>query len=136
MGCPPHPPSQPSPRKGEKGDSTLLSPSAATAAVRAPFSPVRGEGGRRPDEGVALAVSVYSTQTVVLGGLISGQESRNKDSVPGVNKIPLIGDLIGSTNNTARRNELIVFITPQIIQSGQDAATVSEELRSKMKLFE
>ena len=85
---------------------------------------------------VNSTVSVYSTQTVVLGGLISGQETKDKDSVPLVNKIPVIGDLIGRTDNRARRSELIVFITPQIIQSGKDASSVSEELRSKMKLFE
>lgn len=84
---------------------------------------------------ITSKVSVYSTQTVVLGGLISGQDNRLHDSVPGLNKIPLLGKLIGKTDNTSRRNELIVFITPQIIQDGQDASKVSEELRSKMKLF-
>lgn len=84
---------------------------------------------------ITSKVSVYSTQTVVLGGLISGQDSRQKDGVPGVNKIPLLGNLIGKTDNSAKRNELIVFITPQIIQNGEDASRVSEELRAKMKLF-
>lgn len=84
---------------------------------------------------VASKVSVYSTQTVVLGGLISGQDNRQRDSVPGVNKIPLLGDLIGKTDNSSKRNELIVFITPQIVEDGEDAARVSEELRAKMKSF-
>jgi general secretion pathway protein D len=78
-------------------------------------------------------VSVPSSQTVLLGGLISGQESRQKDGVPGVNRIPIIGDLIGKTDNSAKRNELIVFITPTIIEDGEDASRVSEELRQKMK---
>ena len=51
------------------------------------------------------------------------------------NKIPLLGGLIGKTDNSSKRNELIVFITPQIIQDGEDASRVSEELRAKMKLF-
>lgn len=84
---------------------------------------------------ITSKVSVYSTQTVVLGGLISGQDSREKNGVPGVNKIPLLGGLIGKTDNSSKRNELIVFITPQIIQDGEDASRVSEELRAKMKLF-
>ncbi len=84
---------------------------------------------------VTSKVSVYSTQTVVLGGLISGQENRQRDSVPGVNKIPLLGDLIGKTDNSSKRNELIVFITPQVVEDGEDAARVSEELRAKMKSF-
>jgi general secretion pathway protein D len=84
---------------------------------------------------ITSKVSVYSTQTVVLGGLISGQDSRLRDSVPIVNKIPVIGDLFGKTDNSAKRNELIVFITPQIVRDGEDASRASEELRAKMKLF-
>jgi general secretion pathway protein D len=84
---------------------------------------------------ITSKVSVYSSQTVVLGGLISGQDNRRRDSVPVVNKIPVIGDLFGKTENTSRRNELIVFITPQIIRNGEDASHASEELRAKMKLF-
>jgi type II secretory pathway component GspD/PulD (secretin) len=38
---------------------------------------------------------------VVLGGLISGQESREKDGVPGINKIPILGDLIGKTDKSS-----------------------------------
>ncbi len=84
---------------------------------------------------VASTVSVQSSQTVVLGGLISGQESREKDGVPGINKIPIFGDLIGRTDNSAARNELIIFITPEIIRNPEDASNVSQELRAKMKLF-
>ena len=82
---------------------------------------------------ITSKVSVPSSQTVLLGGLISGQDSRQRDSVPGVNRIPILGDLIGKTDNTAKRNELIVFITPRIIQDGEDASQVSDELRNKMK---
>jgi general secretion pathway protein D len=85
------------------------------------------------DRSVSSMVSVASGQTVVLGGLISGQDSRDKNGVPIVNKIPIIGDLVGSTENNFQRNELVVFITPQVIQNGQDASRVSEELRDKMR---
>ena len=82
---------------------------------------------------ITSKVSVPSSQTVLLGGLISGTESREKDGVPGVNRIPILGDLIGKTENSAKRNELIIFITPQIIEDGEDASRASEELRNKMK---
>ncbi len=82
---------------------------------------------------IASKVSVPSSQTVLLGGLISGSETRQKDGVPGANRIPILGDLIGKTDNSAKRNELIIFITPQIIGDGEDASRASEELRNKMK---
>ncbi|MFL5259366.1 MAG: type II secretion system secretin GspD [Hyphomicrobiales bacterium] len=84
---------------------------------------------------VTSTVSVYSDQTVVLGGLISGQLNYTRDSVPIVNKIPLIGDIIGDTSKTGKRTELVVFITPRVIKDSIDASIVSEELRSKMKLL-
>ena len=82
---------------------------------------------------VTSTVSVYSSQTIVLAGLISGQVSYGKKSVPIVNRVPLIGDLIGSTDSTARRNELVVFITPRVIRDSVDASIISQEIRTKMK---
>ena len=67
--------------------------------------------------------------------MTSAHPGANWNGVPGVNKIPLLGGLIGKTDNSSKRNELIVFITPQIVQDGEDASRVSEELRAKMKLF-
>lgn len=78
-------------------------------------------------------VSVNDQQTVLLGGLISGAEDGTRTTVPGSDKVPVIGDLIGTTDNTARRTELIVLITPKIIRDGKDAARESQELRNKMK---
>ena len=46
-----------------------------------------------------------------------------------------LGDLIGKTDKSSKRNELIIFITPQIVQDAGDASTVSQELRAKMKSF-
>ena len=78
-------------------------------------------------------VSVNDQQTVLLGGLISGQEEGVRNSVPGANKVPVLGKVLGTTSNTAKRTELIVFITPKIIRNGEDASRESQELRDKMK---
>lgn len=82
---------------------------------------------------ITSKVSVNDRQTVLLGGLITGQEERDKKTVPGTNRVPLIGDLIGSTANGAKRTELIVFITPKIIRNGEEASRESQDLRDKMR---
>ena len=82
---------------------------------------------------VTSKVSVNDQQTVLLGGLISGIEDRTRDTVPGADKVPILGKLIGTTDNNAQRTELIVFITPKIIHNGEDAARESQDLRDKMK---
>ncbi len=82
---------------------------------------------------ITSKVSVNDRQTVLLGGLITGQEERDRQTVPGANKVPVLGDLVGSTEKSGKRTELIVFITPRIIRNGEEAARESQELRDKMR---
>jgi general secretion pathway protein D len=82
---------------------------------------------------IASTVSVYSGQTVALGGLISEQNNSGKNNVPLINRIPYVGDLIGKTDIERKRTELIVFIKPQVVRNGRDASRVSEDLRSKLR---
>ncbi len=82
---------------------------------------------------VTSKVSVNDQQTVLLGGLISGMEDRTRETVPGADKVPILGKLVGTTDNNAQRTEIIVFITPKIIRNGEEAARESQDLRDKMK---
>jgi general secretion pathway protein D len=82
---------------------------------------------------IASTISVYSGQTVVLGGLISEQDNTDKKSVPLVNRVPIVGDLLGSNSVERRRTELIVFISPQVIRNSEDASRLSHEMRDKLR---
>jgi general secretion pathway protein D len=82
---------------------------------------------------VKSAISVASGQMVLLAGLISETQSASRSGVPVLDQIPLIGGAFGSTGKSTARTELIIFIRPQIIRDGADAAMVAEELRTKMR---
>ena len=82
---------------------------------------------------ITSKVSVNDRQTVLLGGLITGQEENERKTLPGADRIPILGDLAGSTAKEGRRTELIVFITPKIIRNGEEAAQESQDLRTQMK---
>lgn len=102
------------------------------------LSAVQGDNGvgdnpKFTQRSLTSKVSVNDQQTVLLGGLIAGAEDRARNTVPGADKVPLLGKLVGTTENGAQRTELIVFITPKIIRNGQDAARESQDLRDKMK---
>ncbi len=84
---------------------------------------------------ITSRVNVRSGQTVVLGGLIQDNDTRNKEKVPLLGDIPVLGELFSSTNNTTARTELLVFITPRVVRNAEDARAVSEELRSRMRAF-
>lgn len=81
-------------------------------------------------------IAVYSGQTVLLGGLISEEDSREKNRVPLVKQIPILGELIGKTDNARTRTELIVFIRPQVIRDGHDATLAAQELANRLRLVE
>jgi general secretion pathway protein D len=81
---------------------------------------------------VRSTVAVTSGQTVLLGGLISDNDQRTKSGIPGLADFKYIGDLLGNTDGTRTRSEIILFIRPQVIRNGVDARAVTEEFRDKL----
>jgi general secretion pathway protein D len=82
---------------------------------------------------VKSSISVASGQTVLLAGLISEQQNKGRNGIPGLDQIPGFGDAFSHQDNKTTRTELIIFIRPQIIRDGTDAHYVAEELRSKLR---
>ena len=82
---------------------------------------------------IETEIAVQSGETVLLGGLIDDSEQRNKDGVPGLSKIPIIGRLFGSTSLNKKRTELLVLITPTVIENSQQARDVTEAYRENFK---
>ena len=62
-------------------------------------------------------VSVQSGQTVVLGGLTQNSVSKTQTKVPILGDIPLLGWLFRSQTDKQTRTELIVFITPRVLNT-------------------
>lgn len=81
---------------------------------------------------IRSTVSVQSGQTVALGGLISERRNDNSSGLPGLSRAPVIGGLFGTKDQGVTRTELIVFITPRVIGSAEDARDVTQELRSRL----
>jgi general secretion pathway protein D len=81
---------------------------------------------------VASSIGVASGQTVLLAGLVSETQNRTRNGIPGLDKIPGLGELFSQNNGTVQRTELIIFIRPQIIRNGVDAYRVAAELRDKI----
>ncbi|MGN2254000.1 type II secretion system secretin GspD [Frateuria sp. GZRe12] len=82
---------------------------------------------------IATQVGVQSGQTVLLGGLIRQDEGDTDTGIPGLNRIPLIGRLFGSTDRHRNRSELIVLITPRVIGSSDDAKRITDEYQAKFE---
>jgi general secretion pathway protein D len=81
---------------------------------------------------VKSSISVMSGQTVLLAGLISETESKQRQGIPLLDSIPGVGDAFSHQNTSRARTELILFIRPTIIKDAVDAHVIAEEMRSKM----
>ncbi|WP_170937090.1 MULTISPECIES: type II secretion system secretin GspD [Rhodomicrobium] len=102
-------------------------------------STTSGEGGTLTptisQRRISSMIAVQHGQMVVLGGLISEQVDKEKSRVPGLQKIPYLGDIIGDNSSKKVRKELIVFLQPKIIAGSGDASHAAEELRSRMQFL-
>ena len=82
---------------------------------------------------VKSSVSVANGQTVLLAGLISEQQNKERNGIPVLDQIQGLGDAFSHQDKKITRTELIIFIRPQIIRDSLDAHFVAEELRSKLR---
>ncbi|MEM9409769.1 MAG: secretin N-terminal domain-containing protein, partial [Planctomycetota bacterium] len=78
------------------------------------------------------AIMARSGQTVVISGLIQEEKSQTVTSVPFLGKLPVIGPLFQNIENTADRSELMVFITPYLVDDPEDISAMNEDDFSRM----
>ena len=67
-------------------------------------------------------------QTVIIGGLIANQKTESVSKIPFLGDIPYLGVAFRSTSKRDVKTELLIFLTPRIVQSpGQLAALTTKE---------
>jgi type IV pilus assembly protein PilQ len=62
-------------------------------------------------------VLVQDGQTTVIGGIFIEDERDSQQGVPILMNIPIFGHLFKSSTKTRDRRELLIFITPRIVES-------------------
>jgi general secretion pathway protein D len=81
---------------------------------------------------IRTKVVVQNGETVGLAGLITDTTSRENDGIPYLKDIPILGTLLSNQNNTRTRTELVVLITPHVMQDQRDARSLTEDLRENL----
>jgi len=69
---------------------------------------------------VTTEVVARSGESILLAGLISERQNDNSSRVPGLSKIPGIGYLFRSDSKSKERTELVVLITPRVIEDPRE----------------
>ncbi len=61
--------------------------------------------------------NMQSGQTMVLAGMLTADDSKTLAAFPGLSNIPIIGELFKSRDFVHRTTELVVFVTPYLMES-------------------
>ncbi|MEA4953238.1 MAG: type II secretion system secretin GspD [Aminivibrio sp.] len=79
---------------------------------------------------IKTSVMVSSGNTVILGGLIKEVEKSLRSRVPGLSYIPLIGGLFTRSVKQREKIELMIFLTPYILETPGEAEQITREIVS------
>lgn len=82
---------------------------------------------------VQTQVTIKNGQTIAIGGIISDTNGVTRNGLPILSRIPGLGLLFGNTTRKKRRTELIALITPHVIEDIEQAADLTEDLKSTLK---
>ena len=77
---------------------------------------------------VVTTVNIWDNQTVVLGGLISSTIQNQKDKVPVLGDLPLVGRLFQSQSKTSIKKNLMIFVTATIVDPAGNRVHSDDEL--------
>jgi general secretion pathway protein D len=62
---------------------------------------------------------LHDGETQVLAGLISDEDRRSAERVPGLGDLPMLGRLFSSTSDTRNKSQIVLLITPRIVRALQ-----------------
>ncbi len=69
-------------------------------------------------------------ETQVMAGLISDEDRRSAEKVPGISRLPVIGRLFSNNRDTANKTEVVLLITPRVIRNIERPGARLEEFNS------
>ena len=72
----------------------------------------------------------------MLAGLISENASSGGSGTPILSKVPLLGNLFKADTDIADRTELVILVTPKVVEDTSGWKPLMEEFRKQMKLIE
>ncbi len=77
---------------------------------------------------VTTSCNVWDGQTVMLGGLITDNVTKVKDKVPLLGDLPFLGRLFRSESSSSVKRNLMIFVTPTIIDPAGNRVHTDEEM--------
>jgi general secretion pathway protein D len=85
---------------------------------------------------IQTLLAVPSGQTMVMGGLILEDKEISSSGLPLLARIPILGGLFGSQELKNNRTELVMFITPRVVENESDIRRIIDDLRRRMETLD
>jgi general secretion pathway protein D len=76
---------------------------------------------------------VHEKQTILIGGLINKKDEVEISKVPLLGDIPLLGALFTSTKNSVEKTELVLLMTPHLINDTKEANDMTENFMKGLR---
>lgn len=84
----------------------------------------------------STSVVAQNGQTLIIGGLIRENQNRNEQGVPGVSRVPLLGRLFRGETNSVNKTELLILVTPQVIETPREGDKATQEFSQKIQALQ
>ena len=114
-----------------------VKPSIASTTVE------RGTGGQsdvpsQTLQTISTTLIAKNGQTIFIGGLIQDSATSDRSMIPWFGKIPFLGWLFGQSNPSIGKTELVVLITPQVLEmeiqkTSAEAQEKTEQAQEKLE---
>lgn len=79
---------------------------------------------------------VQSGETVMLAGLIKTENGKRRSGVPFLSRLPFIGALFGTQSRSNNRQEILVLVTPTIINNPSEARKLTDEYGERFRALD
>jgi general secretion pathway protein D len=101
----------------DRSQWVAISGGATNASILAPVINSRA---------ATTTVVVPNGQTVIIGGLMENTQTESESKVPGLGDIPLLGNLFKRKVKDNVKRELMIFLTPTIVQAPAQLAGITQ----------
>ena len=103
--------------------------------VSAPLAPAAGaiQSPSISKRSISTQAVVQDGETIALGGIIQENRTYSRNRIPLLGDIPYVGALFGNTSLSTQRTELILLLTPTVIQDTSEARIATAEFRGKLR---
>ena len=85
---------------------------------------------------ISTALTLKDGGSLLMGGLISGNQSAGATGVPYLSHVPLLGRLFRADSLNEDRTELLVMVTPYVIADHEEGWKLTRQVQEQLRLHE